>query len=229
MNLPHPPLPDPAPPRVVVAEDSPLLRELFVDALRESGIDVVADAGDGPGLMDAVALHRPDVAVIDIRMPPLGETQGLRSAVDLRAADPRLGVLLLSSQLQTRDLFTLMGKGGRGVGYLLKDKVAGVEALAEAVQRIHRGEYIVDADVVAGMMRRRGGERLPHLTQREKEILALMAEGLSNKAIAARAKVAPRTVEAHISHLFSTLGLPPAPNYHRRVQAVLAYLRGEIG
>ncbi len=229
MTLPYPPLPDPAAPRVVVAEDSPLLRELFVDALRESGIDVVADAGDGPGLMDAVARHRPDVAVIDIRMPPLGETQGLRSAVELRAADPRLGVLLLSSQLQTRDLFALMGKSGRGVGYLLKDKVAGVEALAEAVHRIHRGEYIVDADVVADMMRRRGGERLPHLTQREKEILALMAEGLSNKAIAARAKVMPRTVEAHISHLLSTLGLPPAPDYHRRVQAVLAYLRGEIG
>ncbi|MER5647511.1 response regulator transcription factor [Streptosporangium sp. NPDC002524] len=229
MNLQHPPLPDPVAPRVVVAEDSPLLRELFVDALRESGIDVVAGAGDGPGLMDAVARHRPDVAVIDIRMPPLGETQGLRSAVELRAADPRLGVLLLSSQLQTRDLFTLMGKGGRGVGYLLKDKVAGVEALAEAVHRIHRGEYIVDADVVAGMMRRGGGERLPHLTQREKEILALMAEGLSNRAIAARAKVMPRTVEAHIGHLLSTLGLPPAPDYHRRVQAVLAYLRGEIG
>ncbi|MEU8382631.1 response regulator transcription factor [Streptosporangium sp. NPDC048865] len=229
MNLPHPPLPDPAAPRVVVAEDSPLLRELFVDALRESGVDVVADAGDGPGLMDAVARHRPDVAVIDIRMPPLGETQGLRSAADLRAADPRLGVLLLSSQLQTRDLFTLMGKGGRGVGYLLKDKVAGVEALAEAVRRVHRGEYIVDADVVADMMRRRGGERLPRLTQREKEILALMAEGLSNRAIAVRAKMAPRTVEAHISHLLSALGLPPAPDYHRRVQAVLAYLRGEIG
>ncbi|MEV7013612.1 response regulator transcription factor [Streptosporangium sp. NPDC051022] len=216
--------PEPAPLRVVLADDSVFLREAIAGALRGEGVDVVAEVGDVEHLHAAVEEHAPDVVVVDVRMPPDFQTEGLRAARELRRAHPDTGVLLLSAHLETRYLFGLLDGKPRGVGYLLKDRVAGVDAFVDALHRIRSGGCVVDPDVVAKMI---GGRRGPAdlLSPRELAVLALMAEGRSNQAIGERLCLAQRTVEAHIRHMFVRLDLPPAPDYHRRVQAVLAYLR----
>ncbi|WP_440069226.1 response regulator transcription factor [Streptosporangium sp. OZ121] len=211
-------------PRVVLADDSVFLREAIAGALRGEGVDVVAEVGDVRSLHAAAAEHAPDVAVIDIRMPPDFQTEGLRAALDLRRERPGTGVLMLSAHLETRYLFALLDGEPRGVGYLLKDRVAGIDAFVEALRRVHAGGCVVDPEVVATMLAHRPS-RTGYLSARELEILGLMAEGLSNQAISERLHLAPRTVEAHIRHVFVRLDLPPASDYHRRVQAVLAYLR----
>jgi DNA-binding NarL/FixJ family response regulator len=210
--------------RVVLADDSGFLRAAMAGALRGEGVDVVAEAGDVEGLRAAVAVHAPDVAVIDVRMPPDFQTEGLRAALDLRREHPSTGVLMLSAHLETRYLFALLDGEPCGVGYLLKDRVTGIDTFVRDLRRVRAGGWVVDPEVVAEMLARHPN-RTELLSARELEILALMAEGLSNQAISERLYLAPRTVEAHIRHIFVRLDLPPASGYHRRVQAVLAYLR----
>ncbi|GAA0424839.1 DNA-binding response regulator [Acrocarpospora corrugata] len=215
---------DRAPLRVVLAEDSGLVREAVARALRNEGVEVAAEVGDAETLHAAAAEHAPDVAVIDVRMPPGYRTEGLRAALDLRRRHPGIGILLLSARLETRYLFTLLDGAPRGVGYLLKDRVAGIEEFVDALRQIHAGGCVIDPEVVAKLLARRAAQATL-LSSRELDILGLMAEGLSNQAISRRLHLAPRTVEAHIRSVFIRLDLPPAPDYHRRVQAVLAYLR----
>lgn len=211
--------------RVVVADDHAFFREMLARSLREEGIDVVAEAGDVPSLNDAVARHEPDLAVIDVRMPPNGTTDGLEAAVELRARRPHLATLVLSAHKETAHLAALLDRGrARSVGYLLKDRVSKVAEFAAAVRDVAAGRYVVDRDVVSAMVANRSS-RITHLTPREVEVLAVMAEGLSNAAIGKRLQLEQRGVEAHIRNIFVKLDLPEAPDYNRRVQAVLRYLQ----
>ncbi|MEV5407670.1 response regulator transcription factor [Thermopolyspora sp. NPDC052614] len=211
-------------PRVVLADDHAFFREMLARSLCEEGIDVVAEAGDVPSLYEAVARHNPDVAVIDVRMPPGGTIDGLVAAVELRARRPHLATLVLSAHKETAHLSALLDGGrARSVGYLLKDRVSKVEEFAAAIRDVAAGKYVVDRDVVSAMVAARRS-RITHLTPREVEVLALMAEGLSNAAIGERLHL-QRGVEAHIRNIFIKLDLPEAPNYNRRVQAVLQYLQ----
>ncbi|MEW9552370.1 response regulator [Nonomuraea sp. NPDC050783] len=211
-------------PRVVLADDHAFFREMLSRSLREEGIDVVAEAGDVPSLHEAVARFEPDVAVIDVRMPPNGTTDGLQAAVELRARRPHLATLVLSAHKETAHLAALLDGGrARSVGYLLKDRVSKVEEFAAAIRDVAAGKYVVDRDVVSAMVAARR-RRITHLTPREVEVLALMAEGLSNAAIGERLHL-QRGVEAHIRNIFVKLDLPEAPSYNRRVQAVLQYLQ----
>jgi DNA-binding NarL/FixJ family response regulator len=214
--------------RIVLADDSVLLREGIARLLVEAGFDVVAQAGDAPTLMSAVREYRPDVAVIDIRMPPTHTDEGLRAAEAIRAElGPDIGILVLSQYVETTFALRLVADGKGGMGYLLKDRVDDPDELSEAIRRIARGGSVIDPEVVAQLVgRRRAKVPLDDLTGREREVLALMAEGRSNQAICDRLYLAPKTVEAHIANIFSKLELLPAPDDHRRVLAVLAHLRG---
>jgi DNA-binding NarL/FixJ family response regulator len=214
--------------RVVVADDSLLLREGLVRLLGDAGFEVVAQAGTAPELLDAVRHHRPDVAIVDIRMPPTHTDEGLQAAAAIRAEHgTAVGVLVLSQYVETTFALRLVEDGVGGVGYLLKDRVEDLEDFADAIRRIARGGSVIDAEVVAQLVgRRRARVPLDDLTDREREVLALMAEGRSNQAICDRLFLAPKTVEAHIANIFSKLELLPAPDDHRRVLAVLAHLRG---
>jgi DNA-binding NarL/FixJ family response regulator len=211
--------------RVVLADDHPFFREMLARSLRQEGIDVVAEAGDVPSLHEAVARLEPDVAVIDVRMPPNGTTDGLEAAVKLRAQHPKLATLVLSAHKETTHLTALLNAGrARSVGYLLKDRVSNVEEFAAAIHNIAAGQYVVDRDVVSAMVAARRA-RISHLSPREIEVLALMAQGLSNNAIGEKLNLQQRGVEAHIRNIFIKLDLPEAPDYNRRVQAVLRYLQ----
>jgi DNA-binding NarL/FixJ family response regulator len=212
--------------RVVVADDSVLLREGVVRLLEEKGFDVVAQAGDAEDLIRKVNAHKPDVAVVDIRMPPTNTDDGLRAALEIRASHPNTGVLVLSQYVEEGYALDLVGDSAGGVGYLLKDRVADVDRFVESVTRVAEGGSALDPEVVAQLVgRARRDDPLAELTPREREVMELMAEGRSNNAIATQMTVTERAVEKHVTSIFGKLGLPPAPEDHRRVLAVLAFLR----
>lgn len=212
--------------RVVIAEDSVLLREGAVRLLEEAGIEVAGQAGDAEELLRKVRGHKPDVAIVDIRMPPDHLDEGLRAAVEIRAELPEVGVLILSQYVEEHYVHELLATGTEGVGYLLKDRIAEVERFVDAVRRVAEGGSVLDPEVVAQMLgRRRPDGPLDTLTAREREVLSAMAEGLGNRAIAERLVVTERAVERHITSIFDKLGLSAADGGHRRVLAVLAYLR----
>lgn len=212
--------------RVVLADDAILIRDALAGLLRQEGFEVIAEVGDADRLLAAVEASPPDVAVVDIRMPPTYRLEGLHAAVELRRRQPDVGVLLLSQHLEPHCLTTLLGSDARGVGYLLKERVTGVAGFLDAVRRVADGGCAVDAEVVALMLRtRREDDRLATLTERERDVLALMAQGRSNQAIGQQLYLTPKTVESHVRNILFRLNLPPEPNDHRRVLAVLTYLR----
>ena len=212
--------------RVVVADDSVLLREGVVRLLEEKGFDVVAQAGDAEDLIRKVNAHKPDVAIVDIRMPPTNTDDGLRAALEIRAALPETGVLVLSQYVEEGYALELVGDSAGGVGYLLKDRVADVDRFVDSVRRVAEGGSALDPEVVSQLVgRARRDDPLAELTPREREVLELMAEGRSNNAIAAQMIVTERAVEKHVTSIFSKLGVGEAPEDHRRVLAVLTFLR----
>jgi DNA-binding NarL/FixJ family response regulator len=212
--------------RVVVADDTMLTREGVVRVLRDAGIEVVGEAEDADGLLRHVATRRPDAAIVDIRMPPTNTHEGLVAAQRIRAEHPDVGVLVLSQYVEPGYALRLLEDHPEQVGYLLKERVFDVAVLVDALRRIVDGETVVDPTIVSRLFgRRRRADPLAELTDREREVLSLVAEGLSNKAIAARLFVTERTVEAHVKQIFLKLGLTANPDSHRRVLAVLAYVR----
>ncbi|MGY1752374.1 response regulator [Blastococcus sp. SYSU D01042] len=212
--------------RVVLAEDSVLLREGLVRLLADVGAEVCAAVGDGPSLVAAVAEHRPDVAVVDVRMPPTHTDEGLRAAVEARSQVPATAVLVLSQYVEVAYADELLADGAGGVGYLLKDRVADVDTFLAALEDVVGGGTVLDPQVVAQLFaRRRADDPVRRLTPREREVLGLMAEGHSNTAIARQLVVTPGAVEKHTQHIFAKLGLAPDGDQHRRVLATLAYLR----
>ena len=220
--------------RAVIVEDLALLREGIVALLRENGIDVVAQAEDGPGLERIVSGHKPDVAIVDVRLPPTFSDEGLRAAIEARRRHPGLGVLILSQYVEPVYTAELLASGEAGVGYLLKERVGEVRAFIDAVERVAAGGTALDREVVAELMRARtaGGAddgALASLTPREREVLELMAEGRSNAAVARALVVSGGAVEKHVRNIFAKLDLPAGEDDHRRVLAVLAYLRAGAG
>jgi DNA-binding NarL/FixJ family response regulator len=212
--------------RVVVGEDSLLLREGIVRVLGEAGFDVVAQAGDAQELLRQVSAHKPDVAVVDIRMPPTDTDDGLRAAIEIRRRLPRTAVMVLSQYLEEGYALDLVGDSAEGTGYLLKDSVGDVERFADSVRRVAEGGSALDPQVIAQVLgRSRRRDPLAELTAREREVLALMAEGRSNQAIAEQLGVTGRAVEKHVTRIFDKLGLTPTAEDHRRVRAVLTFLR----
>jgi DNA-binding NarL/FixJ family response regulator len=212
--------------RVVVAEDSVLLREGIVRVLSDAGFDVVGQAGDAEDLVRKVRAHRPDVAVVDIRMPPTNTDDGLRAARAIRDELPGTGVLVLSQYAEEGYALDLVADSAEGVGYLLKDRVADVERFIDAVRRVGQGGSALDPDVVSLLLgRRRRDDPLEALTPREREVLELMAEGRSNRAICEQLVITERAVEKHVTNIFSKLDLAATAEDHRRVLAVLKFLR----
>ena len=212
--------------RVVIAEDSVLLRAGLERLLEDEGIDVVATAGDGVELLAVVEEHHPDLAIVDVRMPPTFTDEGLRAAHEARTAQPGLAVLVLSQYVEDEYARELFAGDATGLGYLLKDRVADVREFVEAVQRVGAGGTALDPDVVAQLLGRHSRDSaLDALTPREREVLSLMAEGRSNRAIAEKLVISAGAVEKHIGNVFSKLGLEPDEGDHRRVLAVLRYLR----
>ncbi len=213
--------------RVVIAEDLALLREGLVALLRENEIEVVAQVQDGPGLLRAIAGHRPDLAIVDVRLPPTFSDEGLQAAIEARRRQPALGVLVLSQYVETAYASELIGENTAGIGYLLKERVGDVRAFLDALHRVAAGGTVLDRQVVTQLLAPREGamDGLLRLTGREREVLELMAEGRSNAAIAEALVVGAGAVEKHITNIFAKLDLPACGDDHRRVLAVLAYLR----
>jgi DNA-binding NarL/FixJ family response regulator len=213
--------------RVVIADDSVLLRRGAVRLLEDAGFEVVGEAGDGEDLLREVRAHKPDVAVVDIRMPPTHVDEGLQAARVIRAEMPGVGVLMLSQYVEERYVTSLLEHGAEGVGYLLKDRVAEVERFTDAIRQVGAGGSVLDPEVVSHMLGRRAKDQpLEGLTDREREVLGLMAEGKTNRAISETMFVSERAVERHVTSIFGKLRLPTTDQDHRRVLAVLAYLRG---
>ncbi len=211
--------------RVVVADDSTLLREGVVRLLEEAGIEVVGQAADAEELMRKVRAHKPDVAIVDVRMPPTHTDEGLRAAREIRAELPEVAVLVLSQYVEVAYARELLAESAEGIGYLLKDRVADVTTLTDAVHRVGGGGSVLDPEVVSQMLgRQRRDDPLAELTPREREVLGLMAEGRSNAAIAAELVVTDRAVEKHVTGIFSKLELTNSSEDHRRVLAVLRFL-----
>jgi len=211
----------------VIAEDLALLREGLVALLREHEIDVVAQVEDGTGLLRAIAGHQPDLAIVDVRLPPTFTDEGLRAAIEARRRQPALGVLVLSQYVETAYASELIGENSAGVGYLLKERIGDIRAFLDALERVAAGGTVLDRQVVTQLLlpRERSEDALASLTAREREVLALMAEGRSNIAIADSLFVTQGAIEKHITNIFSKLDLPACDDDHRRVLAVLAYLR----
>jgi DNA-binding NarL/FixJ family response regulator len=210
----------------VIAEDSVLLREGLVRLLADEAIEVVEAVGDGDALLAAAERHRPDLAIVDVRMPPTHTDEGLRAAVEARARVPEMAILVLSQYVEERYATELLAGSTRGVGYLLKDRVADVDEFVAALRRVGNGGAALDPEVVSQLLLRGRRRPLDALTPREQEVLKLMAEGRSNGAIAAALVVTDGAVEKHVSSIFTKLGLTPTDTDHRRVLAVLSYLDG---
>ena len=215
--------------RVVVADDAVILREGLARLLREAGFEVAGLAADGSELLDQVESNRPDVAIVDIRMPPTHTDEGLQAAKVIRQRHPDVGILVLSQHVHARYALELLSVGTEGVGYLLKERVSDLAGLASSVRQVGEGGSVLDPAVVSQLVGRRrlGSDPLEQLTDREREVLALMAEGRSNKAIADRLFVTEHTVEKHVKNIFATLRLPPSADDHRRVLAVVTYLNAQ--
>jgi DNA-binding NarL/FixJ family response regulator len=214
--------------RAVIAEDQALLREGIVALLREHDVDVVAQAEDGAGLLRIVGGHKPDVAIVDVRLPPTFTDEGVRAAIEARARHPEVGVLILSQYVEPVYTAELLATGEGGIGYLLKERVGDVSAFLDAVRRVAAGGTALDREVVAELVHIRSGGgdgTLDVLSPREREVLGLMAEGRTNAGIARALVVTPGAVEKHISNIFTKLDLPTTDDDHRRVLAVLAFLR----
>lgn len=212
--------------RVVIADDSVLLREGIARLLIDAGFDVVSRVGSGPELVEAVIALRPDVSIVDVRMPPSFRDEGLRASVEAREKVHGTRILVLSQYVEERYAAELLATGAEGIGYLLKDRVADVSDFVDAVRRVAGGGTVLDPEVVAQIVtRRRRDDRVTTLTAREQEVLSLMAEGRSNQAIADRLSVGAGTVEKHVTSIFGKLGLEDSNSDHRRVLAVLAYLQ----
>jgi DNA-binding NarL/FixJ family response regulator len=213
--------------RVVIGEDDVLMREGIARLLTEAGFDVAAQAGDAEAFLRKALAHRPDVAVVDVRMPPGGSDDGLRAAVELRRQRPETGVLMLSQYYDERYAVELIGDRAEGVGYLLKERVGDVDVFTDAVGRVAAGGSAIDTEIVARMLGRgRQHDALEGLTPREREVLAAMAEGKSNQGIAALLFVTEAAIEKHVTSIFHKLHLSPVTGEHRRVLAVLKYLQG---
>ena len=213
--------------RVIIADDAALIREGLARILAGAGFEVVGQAGTVEELLELVASSRPDVAVVDVRMPPTQTDEGLRAAHQIRRCYPGVGVLILSQYVESSYTLELLAEDSRGLGYLLKERVTDVADLTEAVRRVARGGSVVDPEVVGRLLgRRRNHSTLEDLTEREREVLRLMAEGRSNDSIAQLLVVSAKTVETHIHNVFGKLGLEPTAEHHRRVLAVLTYLDG---
>src|SRR5215831_6913973 len=210
--------------RVVIAEDLALLRDGLTRLLRDNDFDVVAAVTDGDALIDAVTRERPEIAIVDIRLPPTFRAEGLRAALDLRDRFPETAVLVVSQYVEHTYAAELLADGRGGTGYLLKDRIMNVDEFVDAVRRVAAGGTAIDPDVVAQLVSRRRSEPLERLTPREREVLALMAEGRSNAAIAQQLVLTVGAVEKHVANILSKLRLPPSESDHRRVLAVLAYL-----
>ncbi len=215
-----------SPLRIVLADDAVLLREALATSLTSAGFEVVGQAADVDGLLALVESAAPDVVVVDVRMPPTHTTEGLEAARRIRSEHAKVGILVLSQVIETRYAVDLLREDPAGVGYLLKDHVTRISELADAVRRVAAGESVIDPEVVARLLGRpRAHSPLDELTPREREILALMAEGRSNHGIAEHLVLDPKTIEGHVTRIFSKLGLEPTSEDHRRVLAVLSYLR----
>ena len=213
------------PVRVVVGDDDVLLREGMVRLLVEGGFDVVGQAGDAEEFLRKALAHRPDVAVVDIQMPPDREDDGLRAALELRRRVPEMGVLVLSQYYEEQYAVDLIGESAEGVGYLLKERVGDVDAFRDAITRVAGGGSALDPEVVGRMLGRRGAGPLDQLSPRERDVLAQLAEGKSNQGIAEALVVTTAAVEKHVTSIFQKLGLDASPTGHRRVLAALTYLR----
>ncbi len=212
--------------RVVVAEDSLLFREGLARLLEDASFDVVAQAGDSDELSQAVDTHRPELAIVDVRMPPTHTDEGLEAAIELRARHPSLNVLVLTHHVETYAAIRLLEANPAGVGYLLKDRVTDLHEFTEAVTRVGSGGSAIDPEVVARLLgRKRRDDPVSHLTERERQVLALIAEGRSNQSISEQLFISGRTVESHVTNILTKLGLLPSTEHDRRVLAVLTYLR----
>ncbi len=212
--------------RVVLADDSMLLREGIARLLEEAGLEVVAQSGDAEDLLRKVGAHKPDVAIVDVRMPPTHTDEGLRAAAEIRERFPQTGVLVLSQYIEESYAMELLGSHTEGVGYMLKDRVSDLDRFVEGVRRVGEGGSVLDPEVVSRLLgRRREADPLADISPRERDVLGLMAEGRSNHAIATELVVTERAVEKHVTSIFNKLNLPPTADDHRRVLAVLTYLR----
>jgi DNA-binding NarL/FixJ family response regulator len=212
--------------RLVLADDSLLFREGLVHVLTRLGFDVVGHTGSAAELITQVSELRPDAALVDIRMPPTHTDEGLRAALEIEQRFPDVGVVVLSQYVEAGYAVRLLERGSAGRGYLLKDRVGGLDAFADAIRRVAAGGSVVDPEVVSSLVTSRGRSGLDELSERERQILGLMAEGRSNSGICDRLALSTRTVESHVRAIFQKLGLEPAEDDHRRVLAVLTYLRG---
>jgi DNA-binding NarL/FixJ family response regulator len=213
--------------RVVIADDSLLIRDGLASLLRETGIDVVAQTDSVNGLLMKVGSYRPDVAIVDIRMPPTHTDEGLRAAAEIRRRYPEVGILILSQHVEVGVATRLLAESAAGIGYLLKDRVTNFEDFTAALRRVARGGSVLDPKVVSQLLSGGGDpyDRLADLTPRERDVIELVAEGRSNKAIAQRLFITERAVQKHVTSIFMKLGLPPSDDDHRRILAVLAYVR----
>ncbi|HEU0246915.1 MAG TPA: response regulator transcription factor [Gaiellaceae bacterium] len=212
--------------RVVIADDSVLLREGLARVLTEGGFEIVAQAANADELRKAVRRFKPDIAIVDVRMPPTHTDEGARAAVEIRAEQPEVAILVLSQVIEAAHAMQLFSERPEGFGYLLKDRVLEIDDFLESVRRVGRGGTAIDPEVIGQLVgRRRDDGPLDELTAREREVLELMAQGLSNRGICEKLVISPKTVETHVNSIFLKLDLMPAQDEHRRVLAVLAFLR----
>jgi DNA-binding NarL/FixJ family response regulator len=210
--------------RIVIGEDQLLLREGLARLLEEEGHEVVGSAGDGPDMVRKAKAHRPDLVIADVRMPPSQTDEGLRGALEIRDAEPEIGILVLSHHVEVRYAVELLSENASGVGYLLKQRVADLDRFFAALERIAAGGSVIDPEVVSAMLGRARRDSIEELTPRQREVLALMAEGRTNAGIAAELVITEKAVAKHVAAIFEALGLPPTADGHRRVLAVIRYL-----